>query len=207
MGERRGNWMEDIQEFDLDIKPSKIVKGQGLCKLATEAQYLIKEKNSGWENELSLWFKKTLYVPPKKAPSYENLSYLLHHGTCLENLNPRERRTLRLKSAQYHLINFVLFCVNYDGVLLRCIEKDDAENALRELHDGPTGGNFMGETTTHKILRAGYYCPTLLKDAHAYVRKCKSCQVSTDREKRASIPLHPVTISIPFEQWEIKVIG
>jgi hypothetical protein len=41
MGERRGNWMEFIQEFDLDIKPTKIVKGQGLCKLVVEAQDLI----------------------------------------------------------------------------------------------------------------------------------------------------------------------
>jgi hypothetical protein len=38
MGERRGNWMAVVQEFDLDIKPAKLVKGQGLCKLAVEAQ-------------------------------------------------------------------------------------------------------------------------------------------------------------------------
>jgi hypothetical protein len=30
MGERRGNWMVVVQEFDLDIKPAKLVKGQGL---------------------------------------------------------------------------------------------------------------------------------------------------------------------------------
>ena len=37
MGERRGNWMAIVQEFDLDIKPAKLVKGQGLCKLEVEA--------------------------------------------------------------------------------------------------------------------------------------------------------------------------
>jgi hypothetical protein len=37
MGKRRGNWMAVVQEFYLDIKPSKLVKGQGLCKLAIEA--------------------------------------------------------------------------------------------------------------------------------------------------------------------------
>ena len=41
MGEIRGNWMAVVQEFDLDIKPAKIVKGQGLCKLVVEAQDLI----------------------------------------------------------------------------------------------------------------------------------------------------------------------
>ena len=37
MGERKGNWMEVVQRFDLDIKPTKLVKGQGLCKVAIEA--------------------------------------------------------------------------------------------------------------------------------------------------------------------------
>ena len=33
LGERRGNWMTSLQEYDLEFKPATIVKGQGLCKL------------------------------------------------------------------------------------------------------------------------------------------------------------------------------
>jgi hypothetical protein len=130
----------------------------------------------------------------------ETFFNVLHHGPCPENLNPRERRSLRLKSTQYRLINSVLFCVNYDGVLLRFLEQDDVEKVLRELHDDLVGGSFSGETTTHKMLRDGYYWPTLFRDAHAYARKCKTCQVSANRENRATIPLQPMTISRPFEQ-------
>jgi hypothetical protein len=100
------------------------------------------------------------------------MTYFLHHGTCPENLNLRERRTLRLKSTQYHLINLVLFRVNYDGVLLRCLEHEDAYKVLKELHDGPVGGNFMvGNTISHKILRVGYYWHTLFRGVHTYARK------------------------------------
>jgi hypothetical protein len=63
MGERRGNWMEVVQEFDLDTKPAKLVKGQGLCKLAAEAHDLVNE-DPRWENELALWCSEALYVPP-----------------------------------------------------------------------------------------------------------------------------------------------
>jgi hypothetical protein len=83
-------------------------------------------------------------------------------------LNPRERRALRLKSSQYHLINYVLFCMNYDGVLLRFLEKEDVEKVLKELHDGLAVGHFAGETTAHKILREGYYWPTFL-DRHTHM--------------------------------------
>ena len=37
-GDRRGNWLTSLQEYDLEINPSKLVKGQGLCKLATKEQ-------------------------------------------------------------------------------------------------------------------------------------------------------------------------
>ena len=52
-------------------------------------------------------------------------------------------------------------------------KKDDGEHILIELHDGLTGGHFSGETTAHKVLRAGYYWPTLFKDAHAHAHKCQ----------------------------------
>ena len=42
---------------------------------------------------------------------------------------------------------------------------------MQELHDGLAGGHFGGNTTTHKILHAGYYWPTLLKDTHDYAKK------------------------------------
>jgi hypothetical protein len=54
MGESRGNWMTVIQEFDLDIKLAKIIRGQGLCKLVAKSQDLAEPEDSGWDNELSL---------------------------------------------------------------------------------------------------------------------------------------------------------
>jgi hypothetical protein len=206
MGEIRGDWMAVVQEFDLDIKPTKLVKGQGLCKLAVESQDQVNE-DSGWENEIALWCGEVSYITPGKESWYKYLSYLLHHGTCLENLNPRERRALRLKSAQYRLINSILFRINYDGVLLVCIGCEDANKVLKELHDGPVGGHFARNTTLHKIMRAGYYWPTLFREAHFCARNCKTCQVSMGREKRAAVRLQPVTVSRPFEKWGLDIIG
>jgi hypothetical protein len=127
-----------------------------LCKLATKAQYLINE-DPGWENELALWCNEDLYISTGKEYQYGNFIYLLHHGTFLENLSPKERRAFRIKFAQYRLINSLLFYVNYDGVLLRCLECEDAEKIMREIHDGLVAGHFVGDTTAHKILRFSYY--------------------------------------------------
>jgi hypothetical protein len=206
MGERRGNWMAVVQEFDLDIKPARLVKGKGLCKLAAKAQDQVNE-DSRWENEMELWCGEASYISLGPKSWYENLTYLLHHKVCPKNLNPRQQRALRLKYAQYRLINSVLFRINYDEVFLRCLECEDTDKALKELHDGPSGGHFAGNTTVHKILRAGYYWPTLFNDAHTYARNYKTCQIKAGRDKRVVIPLQPMTISRPFEQWGLDIIG
>jgi hypothetical protein len=36
---KRGKWIAKILEFDLEIKPTKLIKGQGLAKLLTESNY------------------------------------------------------------------------------------------------------------------------------------------------------------------------
>ena len=87
------------------------------------------------------------------------------------------------------------------------MEKDNAEHILTELHDGPTNGHFSRETTAHKVLRAGYYWPTLFKDANAHARKCQICQVNAGRKRRPAFPLQPVNIENPFEQWGLDVVG
>ena len=75
------------------------------------------------------------------------------------------------------------------------------------MHDGPAGGHFFGDTTAHKILRAGYYWPTLFKYAHAHVKKCDFCQRGGGRQAKVAGPLKPVMIIEPFKQWGIDIIG
>ena len=36
---KRGRWIAKIQEYDLDIRPAKLIKGQGLAKMLSESNY------------------------------------------------------------------------------------------------------------------------------------------------------------------------
>eukprot|EP00253_Pinus_taeda_P015945 PITA_15945 len=94
-------------------------------------------------------------------------------------MDTSRRRALGLKSNQYHLANDTLYRKNYDGVWLRCLEKDDVDRVLKEMHNGPASGHYGGESTAHKTLRAGYYWPTVFEDSHVYAWKCKVCQIAT----------------------------
>lgn len=35
LGEKRENWVTSLQEYDIEIKPAKIVRRKGFCKLLT----------------------------------------------------------------------------------------------------------------------------------------------------------------------------
>ena len=116
-----------------------------------------------------------------------------------EHWNPKQSRALFLKSSLYQIIDGFLFRKNYDGVFLRCLEHEDANKVVVELHDGPAGGHFSGYTIAQKILRDGYYWPTLFKYAHAHVRKCDTCQRIGGRQEKETGPLKTVLIFEPFE--------
>lgn len=61
---------------------------------------------------------------------YADIIYYLKNGYAPSNLDHTKKRALRLKSKQYQLVNDVLFRINYDYVLLRCLNKSEAEKVL-----------------------------------------------------------------------------
>ena len=46
---------------------------------------------------------------------------------------------------------------NHDCILLRYVDKVEAEQIMAELHDGTFGTHSSGHTMAKKILQAGYY--------------------------------------------------
>lgn len=67
---------------------------------------------------------------------------------------------------KFHLIELVL-----------CLEKDESRVSLQEVHAGICGSHSSGFTLAKKILRMGYFWPTMGKDSTDYVKTCKKCQI------------------------------
>ena len=128
-------------------------------------------EENDWEGEAELHLMDVcpIFIAPNSW--YRDLVHYLQAILLPEHWNSKQRRALHLKSTSYQIIEGILFKKNYDGVPLRCLEKEDVKKVMVDLHDGPAGGHFFGDTTAHKILRARYYWPTLFKYAHTHVRK------------------------------------
>jgi hypothetical protein len=123
------------------------------------------------------------------------------------HLSHREKKSIIHQSAWHSWISGYLFHTGADQEIRRCITKDEVYDLLKSCHDGPCGGHFSDKRTTHKILRMGYYWPSLFKDAKKYVRACDSCQRVGQPNNRDEMPLNPQIVLEPFERWALDFVG
>ena len=93
----------------------------------------------------------------EQHPWYTNIIFFLRNLTCPDHLLGHKRRELRLKETKYCLTKDGLGWRNPDGLILRCVDEPESKKLMVEFHSGFCGGHFAAKTTTHKILRAGYY--------------------------------------------------
>jgi len=91
--------------------------------------------------------------------------------------------------------------------LLLCLTESETEGITDQFHFGFFGGHYAWRATIYKILRGGFYWPTLFLQVGAKVRGCVPCQMFAIKHKLASIPLVPSIVSEPFSQWGLDFIG
>ena len=84
------------------------------------------------------------------------------------------------------------------GVLLNCLVEEEAKKVMEDFHKGDCGGHHFWKTTANKILRAGYYWPTLFADVYKKVKGYHWCQIFEGRQKLQPLPLKPIEVSAPF---------
>jgi len=81
---------------------------------------------------------------------------------------------------------------------LRKNRPPEAEMIVAEFHSGLCGGHHYWRATAHKILRVGYYWPTVFTDVCKRVRACIKCQKFAGKQQLRSLPLKPMVVSGPF---------
>ena len=93
-----------------------------------------------------------------------------------EHLDKKAVSSLKLKATKYCLVDKQLYWKDPGGVLLRCLKKSEIEELISKSHEGDCGGHKYWKATAYKILRSGYYWPSLFSDVYQEVRACIPCQ-------------------------------
>ncbi|GJS93875.1 reverse transcriptase domain-containing protein [Tanacetum coccineum] len=100
-----------------------------------------------------------------------------------------------------------LFKICVDQVIWRCVHGKEALDILKACHNGPTGGHHGANLTAKKVFDAGFFWPTIYKDAHELVKNCDSCQRQGKISQRDEMPQNSIQVCEIFDVWGIDFMG
>jgi hypothetical protein len=193
-------WLLLLQEFDITIvdRPGKEnVVADFLSRLTVNDDNPV---DDSFPDEY-------LFAVSAHSPWYADIANYLVAGKLPSHLSYREKRSIVHQSARYSWIGGYLFNTGPDQEIRRCVREDEVYDILKACHDGPCGGHFADKRTAYKILRMGYYWPSIFKDAKKYVKACDSCQRVGQPNHRDEMPLNPQVVLEPFDRWALDFIG
>ena len=116
-------------------------------------------------------------------------------------------RKLKVQVARFILVKDILYNRGFSRLYRRCLVLEEADYVLREVHKGICRNYSESWSLVHKLIRVGYYWPTIQKDAHVYVKAYDKCQKFGNLIKQPTEELTPMTVQWPFTQWGLDIMG
>lgn len=177
------------------------VAADALAKVATDALLTAKVNYVGIQSPRAL----SLYMSVQVLATYNNDNWMTPIRLYLDNstLTATDTKVYKIRSlsARYILIHDVLYRRGYSSPLLRCVDPEESNYLLREIHESICGAHGGGRSIAHKALRQGYYWPTIRSDAMDVVQKCLACQRHPHVPHLLPADLQSVTYPWPSTQW------
>jgi hypothetical protein len=116
-------------------------------------------------------------------------------------------RQLKIRAAKYLMMGDVLYRRSFSLPYLRCLTVEEYMRAMEEVHQGVCGDYQGGRMLAYKLLRLGYYWPSMQKDCNSMVQKCEKCQLFANITHGPPRALTPMRGPWPFAQWGVDLIG
>ncbi|GJZ08804.1 reverse transcriptase domain-containing protein [Tanacetum coccineum] len=100
-----------------------------------------------------------------------------------------------------------LFRICVDQIIRRCVHGQEAIDILKACHEGPTGGHHSANLTARKVFDAGFFWPTIYRDAHTMIKSCDTCQRQGKISQRDEMPQNAIQVYEIFDLWGIDFMG
>ncbi|GJS44347.1 reverse transcriptase domain-containing protein [Tanacetum coccineum] len=94
-----------------------------------------------------------------------------------------------------------LFRTCADQIIRRCVHGQEALEILKACHEGPTGGHHSANLTARKVFDAGFFWPTIYRDAHTMIKSCDTCQRQGKISQRDGLHQNAILFVKSFDGW------
>nr|GEX88218.1 hypothetical protein [Tanacetum cinerariifolium] len=183
-----------LQEFDfkvLDTKGAENLAADHLSRL--ENPY----KNVLDPNEINETFPlETLsmvtFRGDSSSPWFADFANYHAGNFIVKGMTSQQKNKFFKDVKHYFWDDPCLFKICADQVIRRYVHGKEALDILEACHNGPTGGHHGANLTAKKIFDAGFFWPTIYKDAHKFDKNCDSCQRQGKISQRDEMPQNSI---------------
>nr|GEY05847.1 reverse transcriptase domain-containing protein [Tanacetum cinerariifolium] len=94
-----------------------------------------------------------------------------------------------------------------DACPLACVMLQKAFEILKACHEGPSGGHHGANLTANKVFDAGFFWPSIYRDAHEMIKTCYIYQRHGKISQRDEMPQNSIQVCEIFDIWGIDFMG
>jgi hypothetical protein len=98
-----------------------------------------------------------------------------------------EVKHITRKFKMYHLIDGILYQQGANGMMMKCMPKEEDIQLLQDIHSGVCGSHLLWCSIIGKAFKHGFYWPTAKDDAMKVINKCKDCQFFQMQQRNMQI--------------------
>jgi hypothetical protein len=125
----------------------------------------------------------------------------------LDLLDKNSQRKIISESKKYFWDAPYLFKLGNDGVMRRCVPREERLEILIKCHSAEYGGHYSYFRTQAKVWSSRFYLPEMHEDTKRYVASCPECQRTGNISQKNSMPLkYNLQIDL-FDVWVIDFMG
>ncbi|XP_057744905.1 uncharacterized protein LOC130962752 [Arachis stenosperma] len=133
-------------------------------------------------------------------PSWmDPITIFLENGKLSDD--KKTAKALRREAAKHTIIQGQLFKKGLNQPLLKCLHPDQTDYVLSEVQEECCGHHIGGKALAQKLVRDGYYWPSMMTNSKEFVKKYRRCQENANFHKVPVVELSLLMASRPFSQW------
>ncbi|GJR80574.1 reverse transcriptase domain-containing protein [Tanacetum coccineum] len=111
----------------------------------------------------------------QNTPWFADLANYHAGNFLIKGMSTQQKRKFFKDVKHYFWDDPYLFCICADQIIRRCVFGQEALEILKACHEGPTRGHHSANITARKVFDAGFFWPTIYKDAYELIKSCDAC--------------------------------
>nr|GEZ46230.1 reverse transcriptase domain-containing protein [Tanacetum cinerariifolium] len=184
-------WVILLQEFDIiirDKKGSENLAADHLSRLENPHKDVFENKDV---NE-NVPLETLRSISSGSTPWFADIANF-HAGNFIKKGLTSQQKIKFFKDVKHYFWDDpYLFRICADQIIHRCVHGQEVIDILKACHEGPTRGHYGANVTAKKVFDAGFFWPTIYRDAHAMIKSCNTRQRQVKIPQRDEMPQNAI---------------